>query len=144
MTKEKSKRALILEAHEADCNTPAWRIAIIVGCTEDYVHSCLSQTGRRVGSPFCDKGGEGHQKHFLIEPFKPNVSRNEVCQRKWLERGQLVQCYFPTEAGATYCPDCAMHLITYLDRKPPPVTSIDPAKRHPWSNTVRPAKRQAA
>lgn len=136
MSKEKSTRAKILEAHEEDCTTPAWRIAIICGTSEDYVHSCLSQTGRRIGSPFCDTYDKGHQKHFLVSRFKAKASRNEICQRVWLHEGQLVQCAFETFNGAAYCPECALHLITCLDRKSSPVVSVKAPRSHPWAEAA--------
>lgn len=67
---------------------------------------------------------------------EPKLKLNESCRKLTYENGAVYECGAPTK-GKVYCPACAMHLITMLDRKLPVAPK---PKKHKWRETMWPRR----
>ncbi len=63
--------------------------------------------------------------HQTFKRYEPKVHGNRYCQHISYVNGALRMCEEPTH-GRTYCPSCAMHLITLTDR-----VATQPAQTEP-------------
>lgn len=71
------------------------------------------------------------------------TAHNEYCQHISLVDGELLRCMEPTQ-GRTYCPSCAMHLITLTDRVPAQPSQTEPVNWRAQGPTRDKRKRKAA
>lgn len=131
----KGPREQIMELHLADRSLSDREIASKVKCPITLVSRTLGYERRSKSFDYIRSARPAsstpkpkliRQRDFdppeVIETPKPKPAPkiNIECQRKWLDKGELVQCLDKTENGATYCRACSDHLRTFLDRSVPP------------------------
>jgi hypothetical protein len=103
--RRKSMRSLIYEAHQRNPQAKVKDIALEVGCSADYVYTCLSQFGLSVGSAFSDREHRSRNRHNLTDPFRSKCEPNHTCRKIHYRDGALAECGAPSD-GRTYCKCC--------------------------------------
>lgn len=108
MSGPRSMRSVIRELHEHDPKMSVKEIARRANCEPDYVYTCLSQLGLKVGHPWTDKEVKTRNRHNVVEAYASQPVLNDYCRFVWLSGGQLHRCGVAT-GGHTYCPSCERH-----------------------------------